>query len=307
MANDTGKFVWHDHASSEKDKAQKFYADALGWKVKEQDVGGGHKYHMITHTSGKDIGGYTDEKSAKHWLSYIQVANVDDTVKAIEGKDGKSAGARDIGEHGRMAVVTDPFGATFALWQMAEKKAPAEETKKRGGRKAKEVAYDEIWTWHEVTVPVGKSADALTWYSGIFGWESTTASSSAGSDHKYHLFNRKGEKKPFAGLTEATKENSNIVWTAYIGSDDVEATLNAAKDAGANIVKTATTVSGGGTFGIFTDTTGVVVGIFQPAGAEAGATRSSKRKPAKKPASQPKKKKAKKNDDDDDYADGEDD
>jgi predicted enzyme related to lactoylglutathione lyase len=300
-----GKFVWHDLCTTDKGKAEKFYTDALGWKSKEVPMSNGAKYTMITHPAGKDIGGYMEEKSS-NWLAYIQVANVDESVKAISAKGGKALGdAKDIGTHGRMAVCSDPYGATFALWQPSEKKAeaPAEETKKkRGGRKPKEVAYDDLFTWHEVMVPEGKDSEAVEFYTAVFGWKHTSSKSPDGGT--YHMFSA-GEGKPHAGLMVKPKDGC-LNWTSYIGSDDVEATLTAVKSNGATIVKEASEVPGYGRFGIFTDPTGATLAIFQPAAPE-GSGASKKREPAKKAAAGPKKKRAKKNDDDDDYAPGEED
>jgi hypothetical protein len=45
-------------------------------------------------------------------------ANVDQSVEKAKSLGGTLvAGPFDVMEHGRMAVLTDPTGATFALWQ----------------------------------------------------------------------------------------------------------------------------------------------------------------------------------------------
>jgi predicted enzyme related to lactoylglutathione lyase len=297
MTDITGKFCWHDLVTTDKTKSQKFYEDALGWKAKEMKEKD-FTYHMISHSSGKDVGIYTEEKDGPNqWLGYISVTDIDATAKAVTEKGGKLIKpVMDAGDHGRMAVCCDPYGATFALWQAKKKEPPAETKQKKGGKKTKELAYDDIFTWHEVMVPEGKTGEGAAFYSSVLGWKITESKQPDGS--AYIMFSV-GDSKPHAGLMQQPKDGC-LSWTSYIGSDDVEATLKAVQGAGGRVVKEAADVSGYGRFGVFVDTVGAHLAIFQPSAETTG--KGSKRKPAKKPASQPKKKRAKKNDDDDDYA-----
>jgi predicted enzyme related to lactoylglutathione lyase len=53
-----------------------------------------------------------------HWLPYISVANADDSAARAAQAGGKVlAPPIDVYDAGRMAVIQDPGGATFALWQ----------------------------------------------------------------------------------------------------------------------------------------------------------------------------------------------
>ena len=53
-----------------------------------------------------------------HWLLYIATANADDTVaRAKELGANILAPAFDVFDMGRMAVIQDPTGAAFAVWQ----------------------------------------------------------------------------------------------------------------------------------------------------------------------------------------------
>ena len=79
---------------------------------------GGDSYTMIN--VGEDTGGgmMGDPGMPPHWLAYI---GVNDVAAATE--KSKSLGATivqnvmEVGGHGWMSVITDPTGATFALWQ----------------------------------------------------------------------------------------------------------------------------------------------------------------------------------------------
>ena len=58
-----------------------------------------------------------------HWLSYVSVTSADETAEKA-----KAAGATlmkepfDVFTIGRMAVIQDPTGAVFALWQAKDHK-----------------------------------------------------------------------------------------------------------------------------------------------------------------------------------------
>jgi len=74
---------------------------------------------MINVGEGTGGGMMGDPGVPPHWLAYI---GVDDAV-ATTAK-AKSLGATvvqdvmEVGDYGWMSVMTDPTGATFALWQV---------------------------------------------------------------------------------------------------------------------------------------------------------------------------------------------
>lgn len=54
------------------------------------------------------------------WLVYWVVASVDAALASCTAQGGSVvAGPRDYGEHGRYAVLRDPAGAAFAVFQDA--------------------------------------------------------------------------------------------------------------------------------------------------------------------------------------------
>ena len=74
---------------------------------------------------GKPVGAaYTMRPEEKqggappHWNSYVTVANVDESAKKAASLGGKIfAPPFDVMDAGRMAVVQDPTGAVFQIWQ----------------------------------------------------------------------------------------------------------------------------------------------------------------------------------------------
>lgn len=100
-------------------KAKSFYSGLFGWNLQDMPMpGGSGSYTMINVGEGTGGGMISDPAVPPHWMAYVGV----DDVVATTAK-AKSLGATVIqdvmvvGEYGLMSVITDPTGATFALWE----------------------------------------------------------------------------------------------------------------------------------------------------------------------------------------------
>src|SRR5687767_11231234 len=119
-----GTFCWVELATSDGEAAKTFYTQLFGWDFVDNPMGPGMVYTML-NLDGKNVGALykmMPEQEAQgippNWLSYVSVANADETADKA-----KAAGATilkepfDVATYGRMAVIQDPTGAVFALWQ----------------------------------------------------------------------------------------------------------------------------------------------------------------------------------------------
>ena len=115
MAN---PFVHVELATNDVAAAKKFYTALFDWKL--EDIPG-MDYTPIKVGEGTGGGMMKNPMSDSHsfWLAYVLVA---DAVAATE--KAKSLGATickevtEIPGVGWFSVITDPTGATLALWQM---------------------------------------------------------------------------------------------------------------------------------------------------------------------------------------------
>lgn len=117
MAN---PFVHVELATTDVGKAKSFYQTLFGWRLHDEDVGGGMKYTMI------DVGEGTGGGMMQHpvpgassaWLAYVLV---DDLAAATQ--HAKSLGATIMREPtevvgaGSFSIIVDPTGAALGLWQ----------------------------------------------------------------------------------------------------------------------------------------------------------------------------------------------
>jgi predicted enzyme related to lactoylglutathione lyase len=101
-------------------KAKTFYSSLFDWKLQDLPMTGGGSYTMINVGEGTGGGMMSnpDPGVPPHWLAYI---GVDDVAATTE--KARSLGATviqevmEVGEYGWMSVITDPTGATVALWK----------------------------------------------------------------------------------------------------------------------------------------------------------------------------------------------
>ncbi len=115
-----GTLCWADLNTPDPEQAGKFYSGLFGWKLESSPHDASGYLHI--KNGEQYIGGVPPTQnrppSPAHWLPYIQVSNCD----AIATK-AKQAGARFHLEPmtmegvGRFAVIADPQGAVFAIFQ----------------------------------------------------------------------------------------------------------------------------------------------------------------------------------------------
>jgi predicted enzyme related to lactoylglutathione lyase len=125
LVNEYGSFGWNELGTRDTSAAKAFYGAVFGWETEDQDMG-----EMGTYTTWKvgdamvggmlDITGVVPGEVPPHWLVYFTVEDADAAVEKVKAGGGDLRfGPVDI-PVGRFAVVTDQFGAAFAVMQPSE-------------------------------------------------------------------------------------------------------------------------------------------------------------------------------------------
>ncbi|QXJ19968.1 VOC family protein [Actinomadura graeca] len=116
----TGTPTWLDLGIPDLDRAKTFYGTLFGWQF--QDVGpeGGH-YNMCT-LRGEPVAAMMqnpDEQATKFWWNvYFATDDIGEVVDRAAKAGGEVVQpAMDVMSQGRMAIVKDPQGGQFGLWQ----------------------------------------------------------------------------------------------------------------------------------------------------------------------------------------------
>ena len=246
----TGKFVWFEYVSKEAHKAQGFFGELFNWSTQQVPMPQG-SYTMIAH-GGQTIGGYlpTPEgaPAQSHWLTHLQVADAQATcakIKSLGGRVGKEP--FKVGDHGTMAVVFDPLGGVFALWQPT--KVEASEYKGTPGN----------WAWNELYTE--NPEKSVAFYQAIGGFDHE-AMEMPGMGTYHQL---KSDGKGRAGVLKSPMPGVPQSWLPYVQVASADQTVEKAKKLGASVMVPATDIPNVGRFAIFTDPQGAAIGILQPA------------------------------------------
>ncbi|MEO7084930.1 MAG: VOC family protein [Gemmatimonadaceae bacterium] len=113
-------FAWHELSTSDLNAAIAFYDQVFGWKKQsEMDMGDHGIYYMF----GRDrftYGGMMKSSPgmpAPYWLHYIRVPDTADAAAERATKAGAKlmVGPMEVPGGDRVAVLTDPQGAAFAV------------------------------------------------------------------------------------------------------------------------------------------------------------------------------------------------
>ena len=99
-------------------KTKDFYGKLFGWTFTDNDMGGGMVYSTFKPSEGPGGGIYTHPGAPNQWLAYVGVEDIHaatDKAKSLGAKIEREA--MEVPGMGWFTILTDPTGATVALWQ----------------------------------------------------------------------------------------------------------------------------------------------------------------------------------------------
>lgn len=137
-----GTFSWHELGTTDNEAAFAFYSALFGWDAMQRmDMGPGGVY-LIFGQRGVQRGGIYIKPAAwqapPNWLPYASVANADKGfVLATASGATELVAPMDVPGGGRIASITDPSGANFAIFSMAAVAAPKAATPASAAAKPK--------------------------------------------------------------------------------------------------------------------------------------------------------------------------
>jgi predicted enzyme related to lactoylglutathione lyase len=226
---DLGNFWWADLQAKDLKAALDFYHRTLGWDFRDESDDAGTMVYRTAHIGGVGIAGIGEMQEQARasgmpstWTNYVYVEDCEATcAKAAELGGTVMMPAMDVMDQGRMAIVLDPTGAAFGVWQ------PGKHTG------ADAVNQPSTLTWVELYS--SDVAKATQFYGSLFGWD-TVASEPTSTGMEYFMWTRDGV--PFAGLMPKPREMAQApdMWVTYFGVADVEAVAAEVKTAGGTIM-----------------------------------------------------------------------
>jgi uncharacterized protein len=249
-----GAFVWIELGTTDQNAAKKFYTSLFGWTVDDFLIGPNDFYSMFK-LQGRDTGAaYTlrpDQKQQgvpPHWLLYVGTEDADGAAKRAGELGGTVlAPAFDVMEYGRMAVIKDPAGAVFALWQ----------AKQHTGIGVTNVEGTLCWA----DLSTSDVPTAEKFYSDLFGWKMMRDE----HDKSGYVHIQNGEQF-IGGLPPSEHRNPNVPphWLLYFQTSNCDVTADKAKELGGKVLLAPMTMENVGRMAVITDPQGAAFSIFQP-------------------------------------------
>src|SRR5215472_7413142 len=176
--------------------------------------------------------------------------DVDASVKFYGELFGWTAdeGSLEFGGAGSMAILQDPTGAVFGLWQP-------------GQHKGSEVFNTPVsLTWNELSTRDPEAAKRF--YSSVFGWDPHTNGEGAQAYTEWQLGG-----KSVGGMMQTPPQVPAQVpphWLSYFTVADCDATVAKAQSLGGSVMMPKTTIPQG-TFAVLADPAGAAFAVIQPA------------------------------------------
>jgi len=252
-----GTFSWPELATTDQKAGVAFYRALFGWELNEQPMGPTEVYSMFQMRGRPVAAAYTMRPEEKqmgappHWNSYVTVANVDESTKKAQ-----SLGARvfaepfDVMDAGRMAVLQDPTGAVFQVWQP--------------NRSIGAMILNEpgALCWTELTTSDLRAAE--TFYTQLFGWTAKRSDPASGMEYTEMSVNG----QPGVGMMPKPPQMPAHIpsyWMPYFWVEQVDASAAKAKELGGKLMVPPQDIPKVGRFAIVSDPQGAVFAIFTPA------------------------------------------
>jgi len=268
-----GRFIWHELLTTDTAGAAAFYPRVVPWRTQPSSMPG----YTLWMAGQTQIGGLTalpQEAGGPppHWLIYVGTPSVDASCLQAQ-----SLGARvlkapaDIPNVGRFAVLSDPQGATFALFTPGGGPPPGPEPLQGG------------FSWHELATT--DVAGAARFYGELFGWRKGRAHD-MGAMGTYQIFEHAGNQA--GGMCNVQGPSIPPSWLSYVHVADSNRAVTAAKATGGRLMHGPIEVPGGSWIALMMDPQGGAFAVQEaprPATQPRPATAASA---APRPATAPK-------------------
>lgn len=247
--NAPGTFCWNELATSDLAAGKSFYMQLFNWSAVDTPVGP-DQYYTTFNIAGDNVGaayqqGPQEAGIPPHWNLYIAVADADASArKATELGAKILAGPFNVMEHGRMAVVRDPQGAVFCLWEARQHKGL--------GIKGENNSF----CWADLNTP--DQGAGSRFYSQLFGWELEP-----GDGGYLHI---KSGDEFIGGIPGPQQLPPDIPphWMIYVQVENCDASTERARALGANIHFGPITLENTGRFTVLADPQNAAFALFQP-------------------------------------------
>lgn len=250
-----GAPCWFELASSDPSASLAFHQALFGWTAVHNDMGEMGTYSFIRNRNGT-VGALCgmppgSEGRPSNWSVYFLVENVDASVAQAQTLGGQLLfGPFDVPGHGRGAVLSDPAGAAFCLWQSAQSDA------------GDFVMFeDHAIGWVELATKDAPAAKAF--YQALLGFCFHASGAAVPEGVEYSEYSV-GDTR-FGGVLTMTAEWGDMPshWSLYVPVADVDACLARCTELGGQVCVPAFNAPGVGRIARLADPAGAGVYVIK--------------------------------------------
>jgi predicted enzyme related to lactoylglutathione lyase len=220
--------------------AMRFYGELFGWEFAGPGAmpGGSGGEYFVARLRGRDVAGVGSQPAegaspAPAWTTYICVDSADDAAAKVKQAGGSVVVEPfDVLPAGRMAVVADPEGAIFCVWEAAER---------RGAQ-----LVNEPGAWSMSALNTRDPEGATTFYREVFGWKTEVFDLGGAQVGLYQLSGYVGgePEQPvprdvvatMIPMGDETPEDAPPHWSVDFWVDDLDGATEAARRGGGTVV-----------------------------------------------------------------------
>lgn len=246
-----GTFSYVELATSDSAGAKEFYSRLLGWEPQDVEVGDDMTYTMLL-LGGNVAAALYQSEQAPHpaWLSYVTVEDADAAAaKAKELGANVISEPFDVMTFGRMAVLQDPTGAVFAVWEPRESIG------------AQVVNDPGALTMNQLNTTDTDAAERF--YSELFGWRAERQTETGDAVQFWSLVNGDRLNGGMMELVEPAREAGvPSHWLAFFTVEDADAAVARIGELGGRVQVEPTEIPAG-RFAVAFDPQGATFALFE--------------------------------------------
>jgi uncharacterized protein len=250
-----GSFCWIELGTTDQQAAKQLYGQLFGWTADDMPMGPDEFYTMFK-LNGLEVAacyklrpGQVQTGVPVYWMLYMAVADVDGSAKRASELGGTVLlPPFDVFTAGRMAVIQDPTGVVFSMWQ----------AKEHIGLRL--VHEEGALCWADLLT---KDRDrAAEFYSALFGW---TIEKEDESHHRYYHIKRGTEYVGGMPAPDQQLPGTTPHWSIYFQTANCEKKTALAQSLGAKPLVANMKRENVGTLSIVADPQGATFCLFESA------------------------------------------
>ncbi|MGF1431264.1 VOC family protein [Kitasatospora sp. LaBMicrA B282] len=212
---------WVSLMTGDLDAAEEFYGRLLGWTFSQgPDRWGPYRRAMIDGVPVAGLGSSVDLQLPVAWTSYFGTEDADVIAERVRARGGTVAIGPLGFDAGRLAVVADPAGAPFGVWEGPMDTGPV----------LSAIPGAPVW----IELRTTDAFAAALFYGEVFAWDNREAEHLEVRWEHDRVVLRTG-RRSVAALAQVTDPEERPMWHVYFSVPDADRAAELADRLGADV------------------------------------------------------------------------